>query len=101
MPATLYVYAIELDPAAASKLHRHPDGSPVLYIGQTGVDPRQRFAQHKRGGMYGSDVVRRFGRRLLPGMTSGPYPTRDAAERAEKETARRLKAEGWIVAGGH
>jgi len=99
-PATLYVYVVELDPEAARKVHQEPNG-PVLYVGQTGLDPRQRFAQHQRGGWYGSDIVRRFGRRLLPQMTSGPYPTRDAAEAAEKETARRLAAEGWVVAGGH
>lgn len=100
-PAALYVYVVELDPKAARKLHRHPNGSPVLYIGQSGIDPRQRFDQHQRGGMYASDIVRRFGRRLIPELTSGPYPDRPAAERAERETARRLSRQGWIVAGGH
>lgn len=100
-PATLFVYVVELDPEAARKVHQEPNGNPCLYVGQTGLDPRQRFAQHQRGGAFGSDIVRRYGRRLLPQMTSGPYPTRDAAEAAEKETARRLAAEGWVVAGGH
>ena len=100
-PATLYVYVVELDPEAARKVHQEPNGNPCLYVGQTGLDPRQRFAQHQRGGRYGSDVVRRYGRRLLPHLTSGPYLTRDAAEAAEKATARRLANEGWIVTGGH
>ena len=100
-PATLFVYVVELAPEAARKVHQEPNGNPVLYIGQTGLDPRQRFAQHQRGGWFGSDIVRRFGVRLLPKLTSGPYPDRDAAEAAEKETARRLAADGWIVAGGH
>jgi hypothetical protein len=99
--AALYVYVVELAPEAARKVHKTPNGQPVLYIGQTGLDPRQRFAQHQRGGQYGSDIVRRYGRRLLPELTSGPYPDRDAAERAERETARRLASEGWMVAGGH
>lgn len=99
--AALYVYAVLLAPEAARKLHQIPNGTPILYIGQTGLTPAARFAQHKRGGAYGSDIVRHHGIRLVPELTSGPYPDRDTAERAERETAARLKAEGWQIAGGH
>jgi len=96
-PATLYVYVVELDPEAARKVHQEPNG-PALYIGQSGNDPRYRFEQHLRGGMFAADVVKRFGVRLL--ATFGPFADRDTAEKVERETAQRLKGEGWITFGG-
>lgn len=93
-----YVYVIELDPAAVRSRSVNPHG-PVIYVGQTGLTPAERFEQHKAGGMYGSDVVRHYGRRLIPELTNGPYPDIPAAEKAERETAARLKLQGYVTFG--
>ena len=89
-PTQRWVYAIELD---------HPKG-PALYVGQTGLSPEARFDQHRRGGMYASDVVHHYGVALRPERL-GPFPSIERAERAERELANTLRAAGLTVFGRH
>jgi hypothetical protein len=90
------VYAIELqDPRALG-------GPAQVYVGSTAKSPEERFARHLGGGPMANAKVRRYGARLRPDLTKrlGPYPTRDAAERAETRLRRRLEERGWRVFGG-
>jgi len=65
------VYVILLTPAVAKhpsilKLNRGRDPrKPCVYVGMTGLDPKERFLNHKNG--YKSAwVVKKYGVRLLP-----------------------------------
>jgi hypothetical protein len=67
----------------------------------TGIDPAERFRNHKRG-YKASRYVRRYGIRLLPGLYADLNPlTYDEAVIAEQGLARRLREEGYTVVGGH
>ena len=101
-----YVYVILLDPKVAehpSVLRLNPRRDPsklCVYVGMTGLDPVERFANHKRG--YKSAwTVRRYGVRLLPEMYEcfNPMPFKAAAE-MEQGLAEDLRAEGYTVTGG-
>jgi hypothetical protein len=65
-----------------------------LYVGQTSRDPDLRFDQHKTG-YKASGAARRFGVRLLPGVTEHLNPLR-GWEALELEAAL---AEAFIAAG--
>lgn len=100
-----YVYVIELDPHVLAhekhSLNPHAEpGSTCVYVGQTGLDPKERFAVHKQRGMYASSLVADYGRRLFP-KYSGPWSTEEEAEREERTVAERLRKEGFYVFGGH
>lgn len=100
-----YVYVIELDPKVLDhekhSLNPHAEpGSTCVYVGQTGLDPKERFAVHKRRGVYSSFLVADYGRRLFP-RYSGPGSTEEEAEREERTVAERLRKEGFYVFGGH
>jgi len=101
------VYVVELDPAVRerARLQRlNPDADPekpCVYVGMTGLDPEERFENH-RAGYRASPVVRDFGVRLLPELCEGlenlPY---ELALRAEADLAAYLRQNGYFVAGGH
>jgi len=101
------VYVVELDPAVRerARLQRlNPDADPekpCVYVGMTGLDPEERFENHKAG-YRASPVVRDFGLRLLPELSEGlenlPY---ELALRAEADLAAYLRQNGYFVAGGH
>src|SRR5215472_17724766 len=77
----------------------HPWG---LYVGQTSRDPDLRFDQHKAG-YKASGAARRFGRRLLPELTSHLNPMRQwEALDLEAALAEAFRAAGigWVE-GGH
>lgn len=101
-----YVYVVLLDPKVAehpSVRRLNPRRDPAklcLYVGMTGLDPVERFANHKRG--YKSAwTVKRYGIRLLPEMYEcfNPMPFHAAAE-MEQGLADDLRAEGYTVTGG-
>ncbi len=101
-----YVYVVLLDPKVAEhpsvqRLNpRRDPAKPCLYVGMTGLDPEERFANHKRG--YKSAwTVRKYGLRLLPEMYEcfNPMPFEAAAE-MERGLAEDLRAEGYTVTGG-
>jgi predicted GIY-YIG superfamily endonuclease len=101
-----HVYVVLLAPGAAkhsgilkSNPRRDP-AKPCIYVGMTGLDPAERFENHKKG--YKSAwVVEKYGVRLLPEMYEcyNPMPF-EAAARMEKELAEDLRAQGYTVTGG-
>src|SRR5437868_12103496 len=102
-----HVYVILLDPLArslpkvrASNPAALPD-KPCLYVGMTGLDPRERFANHKQG-IKSAAVVKRYGIRLLPEhyahLNPMPYA---AAVQMESELAEDFRRAGYTVMGGH
>lgn len=101
------VYVVLLDDSAAEEWRvresnpgRDP-AKPCLYVGMTGLDPEERFANHKAG-IKSAGVVKRHGLRLLPELYEcfNPMPY-DAALRMEAELAEDLRREGYTVTGGH
>jgi hypothetical protein len=75
--------------------------SPVVYVGLTGLTPKERFANHKQG-IKSSALVRRYGIRLLPELYAhlNPMPY-EAAAQMEKDLTDDLRRAGYTVIGGH
>lgn len=101
------VYVVLLAPEAArlrevraANPERNPK-LPCLYVGMTGLDPEERFANHKQG-IKAARVVQKYGLKLLPEFYApyNPMPF-EAAVQMEKELAEELRAQGYTVAGGH
>jgi predicted GIY-YIG superfamily endonuclease len=82
----------------------NPDRDPskfCVYVGMTGLDPATRFKKHKAG-YKASRYVKKYGIRLMPELYAELNPlTYDEAVIAEQGLARRLRAEGYTVVGGH
>jgi predicted GIY-YIG superfamily endonuclease len=74
---------------------------PSIYVGMTGLNPEERFANHKAG-IKAAYVVKRFGIRLMPELFEhlNPMPF-EAAARMELDLAEDLRREGYTVTGGH
>jgi hypothetical protein len=72
-----------------------------VYVGMTGLTPKERFANHKAG-VKSASVVRRYGLRLLPELYEhlNPMPY-EAALQMEKDLAEDLRQAGYTVTGGH
>jgi len=102
-----HVYVVLLDPAAGrlGKVRAlNPDRDPkkpCVYVGMSGLLPKDRFANHLRGDKA-SSVVRRFGIRLLPELYAhlNPMPF-EAAAQMERDLAEDLRGAGYTVTGGH
>ena len=101
------VYVVLLDPAVgrirkvrAENPNRNPRKS-CLYVGMTGLTPKDRFANHKAG-IKAASVVKRYGVRLLPEFYEhlNPMPF-EAAAQMEKDLAEDLRRAGYTVTGGH
>ncbi|MEY3580550.1 MAG: hypothetical protein RI984_1654 [Pseudomonadota bacterium] len=98
-----YVYVIELD---RDVLYEHkfkkanPDyvqGKPCVYVGMTGLDPDQRFDNHKAG--YKSNkFAQQYGLRLMTELFEhlNPMPYGDA-QYMEVDLAIRLREAGYGV----
>jgi hypothetical protein len=76
-------------------------GKPCIYVGMTGLTPEERFQNHKQG-IKAARVVQLFGLRLLPELYEvfNPMPF-EAALEMERELAEDLRAQGYVVTGGH
>ena len=108
LPETLHhsVYVVLLDPKVAghpSVLRLNPQrdpAKPCLYVGMTGLDPAERFQNHKAG-HKAAWTVKRYGIRLLPELYEcfNPMPFHIAAE-MEQGLAEDLRREGYTVTGG-
>ncbi len=90
-----HVYVVLLhDPS-----RRDPWG---VYVGQTSLDPDERFDQHKTG-YKASRAARRFGVRLLPAIVAhlNPHAGWESLD-LEAALADRMRAAGitWVE-GGH
>ena len=100
------VYVVLLDPRVADhpsvrRLNPKRDAAkPCVYVGMTGLDPEERFQNHKEG-HKSAWTVRRYGIRLLPEFYAcfNPMPFHIAAE-MEQGLAEDLRAEGYTVTGG-
>jgi hypothetical protein len=101
------VYVVLLDPSAArlravraANPDRNPD-RPCVYVGMTGLDPAERFENHKQG-VKAAPVVKRYGLRLMPELYAhlNPMPF-DAAAQMERDLAEDLRRAGYTVTGGH
>ena len=77
------------------------DGKAGYYVGMTGLDPEQRFANHKAG-VKAAGIVKRCGQRLVPLLYRHLNPmTYQEAVAAEPRLAEELRARGFQVYGGH
>src|SRR5512136_957108 len=102
-----HVYVVLLD-SAAGKLRkvraenpRRDPKKPCVYVGMTGLDPEERFANHKQG-IKSASMVKRYGLRLLPELYAhlNPMPF-EAAAQMEQDLAEDLRRAGYTVTGGH
>ncbi len=99
-------YIVELDRGAVdlkAVREANPDARsdfPALYVGQTWLDPEERFRQHMNG-IRSSWFVRRFGikvrRDLMLRFGKGPLRTRAEAEGEEARLTSALRAAGYSV----
>ncbi|MDB6111886.1 MAG: hypothetical protein JWR69_3636 [Pedosphaera sp.] len=73
---------------------------PCVYVGMTGLDPEERFKNHKRG-YKAAGVVEKWGLRLMPELYKhlNPMPF-EAAAQMEKDLAEDLRQQGYTVTGG-
>jgi hypothetical protein len=79
--------------------HPRAKGRDCYYVGMTGVDPEQRFANHKRG-YKAAGVVKKYGVALAPEWFADipPMPYAEAAL-AEPSLADDLRDLGYLVFG--
>jgi predicted GIY-YIG superfamily endonuclease len=77
------------------------DGRPGYYVGMTGLDPEERFRNHKSG-LKSARIVRKYGERLVPKLYAHLNPmTYQKAKRMEPLLADSLRKRGYLVFGGH
>jgi hypothetical protein len=102
-----HVYVVLLDECVArmpkvKQLNpEHKFEKPCVYVGMTGLKPAQRLQKHLAG-YKASKFVKKFGKRLMPELYEDLNPlTYDEAVVAEAGLARRLRADGYAVVGGH
>ncbi len=101
----VYVVQLQNEVADIPKVKRlNPERDPekpCVYVGMTGLKPQQRLEKH-RAGYKSSRFVEKYGVRLMPELYEDLNPlTYDEAVVAEAGLARRLRAEGYAVLGGH
>jgi predicted GIY-YIG superfamily endonuclease len=101
-----HVYVVLLDPSAAKNRKvraqnpKSSSGKPCVYVGMTGLQPEERFWNHKNG-EKAARIVTKYGLRLLPELFAhlNPMPF-EAAAQMERDLAEDLRAQGYTVAGG-
>jgi hypothetical protein len=101
----VYVVLLEAKAARDPLVMKENPGSdpakPCVYVGMTGLPPEERFQNHKNG-VKAARIVERYGVRLLPELYEcfNPMPFAAAVE-MERELAADLRAQGYVVTGGH
>jgi len=101
----VYVVLLEKKVREFKKVQElNPDGKPdmpCVYVGMTGLDPVERFRNHKAG-YKSSGWVEKYGICLLPKLYEhlNPMEWKDAVE-MEKKLAEDLRSLGYTVLGGH
>jgi hypothetical protein len=98
----LYVIELAEDVRTVKKVREaNPNANPKMkcvYVGSTARTPEQRFGIHKAGGKQSSSIVRKHGRRLVPGLYRDfPMMPRAQAEEEEARLAHQLRAKGYTV----
>ena len=78
--------------------YRRGSGKPCVYVGQTALDPGERFRQHKSGYKAGRGIAKKYGMYLMKRKYErlNPVPASEALER-EKALARHLQRRGYAV----
>ncbi len=97
------VYVIELDRDVLYELKfkksnkQYIEGMPCVYVGMTGLDPDQRFDNHKAG-IKSNKYAKKYGLRLMTEEFEGinPMPYGDA-QYMEVDLAIRLREKGYAV----
>ena len=101
---TRVVYVIDLKPEACDD-RRAPCGGDCprkpIYVGETGLDPAERFARHKAG-KRASRWVHRYGWRVNPSLAThlGEFASSTQSEAAEQALAAELRERGYCVRVG-
>ena len=92
--------AARLRAVRAANPRRDPK-KPCVYVGMPGLDPEERFANHKQG-IKAASAVKRYGLRLMPELYAhvNPMPF-EAAAQMEQDLAEDLRRVGYTVTGGH
>jgi hypothetical protein len=101
------VYVVLLEDAAGKirKVRLQNPGrdrkKPTVYVGLTGLEPEERFANHKQG-IKCSALVKQYGIRLLPELYQhlNPMPY-EAAAQMEADLTEDLRRSGYTVVGGY
>jgi len=103
-PAHYSVYVIELSHEVLK--HRkfvkcnpaHDPMKPCIYVGMTGLDPDERFSNHKRG-YKANRFAREYGLRLLKELFEHLNPmSEEQAKNTESELAQSLRDRGYPCA---
>jgi len=78
--------------------YRRGSGKPCAYVGQTALDPEERFRQHKSGHKAGLGIAKKYGMYLMKKKYErlNPVPASEALER-EEALALRLQRKGYAV----
>ncbi|MEJ2147730.1 MAG: hypothetical protein P8020_21640 [Acidobacteriota bacterium] len=107
-PRTFSVYVFALDPkvgrrSGVRKLNPEADpAKPVVYVGQTGKSPQERFQEHQAGIRSGKYYDPDDCLHLLPELYEGlNRMTELQSLRTERRLAYQLRREGHTVLGGH
>jgi len=97
-PKKHWVYVVELmEPAKEDGVRR----KTAYYVGQTGLTPEERYAQHKDG-VRANNKVQMYGVHLRQDMVEDAGPmTHLASLRLERQLADKLRERGSKVYGGH
>ena len=97
-PKKHWVYVVELmEPAKEDGVRR----KTTYYVGQTGLTPEERYAQHKDG-VRANNKVQMYGVHLRQDMVEDAGPmTHLASLRLERQLADKLRERGSKVYGGH
>jgi len=93
-----WVYVVELiEPAKEDGVRR----KTAYYVGQTGLTPEERYAQHKAG-IHANREVQLYGAHLRQDLidNAGPMTHLDSL-RLERQLADQLELRGLKVYGGH
>lgn len=101
VPRNLYV--IRLDDAVLQERkfkERNPDyrpGKPCVYVGQTALDPDERFQRHKEG-HKASRIAKKYGKYLMRKRYEhlNPVPAAEAEDQ-EEALAAALQRKGYGV----
>lgn len=101
---SFWVYVIELEPevwerrayrAQNPSFEHSAPPERFFYVGQTCLEPRERYEQHVQG-VRSSRIVRSHARWLRRRLCR-PHATRAEAEAGESAMTRRLQARGWAA----
>ena len=104
MKNLFFVYVIGLDLSVLENkkfLKKNPkyiEGKPCVYVGQSAHTPDVRFAQHREG-YKSSSFPKKYGLYLRNKLFANlnPISSREEAEVAEEQLAKKLKRRGYGV----